>query len=106
MADVQRPFSIKLSIVAIDGGGLDEPWLVEVKKQKIGLFDLEFVSLSMSDRKFARSMGLDCTSRAPFQNTTLLHHIAKLRNEKVDQSIQTFLLRNDPKWLTMMHRRS
>ena len=96
MADVHRPFSIKRSIVAIDGGSLDEPWLVEVKKQKIGLFDHEFVSISMTDRKFARSMGLDCTARSPFQNTTLLHHIAKLRNEKVDQAIQKFLLRNDP----------
>ena len=89
-------FTIKRSLVTVEGGALSEPWVLEVKRQKVMLFDVEFIELSMQDRKFARALGLDLHKRAPFEDTTLMQHIAKLRNELVDEMIQKKRVTDDP----------
>ena len=50
----------------------------------------------MSDRKFGRMIGLGMNLRAPFHNVSLMPHIAKLRNAKVDELIQAHLRNADP----------
>ena len=89
-------FTFKRSLVAVEADHMSEPWLVQVKKQRVMVFDLEFVEISMQDRRLARALGLDCTRRSPFEQTTLLNHIAKLRNELVDELIMKAKARDDP----------
>ena len=89
-------FTITRGLVGVESDHMSEPWMVRVKRQRVAVFDLEFFELNMQDRKLARAMGLDCAKRSPFDNTTLLSHLAKLRNRKVDQLIMQSLKDEDP----------
>ena len=95
---VKQPFRVKRHAVCIEGGWLNEPWVVEAKKIKPDHDSgpIDFVQLFHSDRKLARALGLDCSGRAPFQHTTLFRHLARLRNQLVDRHIFADVAGNDP----------
>ena len=89
-------FTITRGLVGVESDHTSEPFLVRVKRQRVAVFDIEFFEFSMHDRKLARALGLDCNKRAPFDNTTLIYHLKKLRNRKVDQLIMQSLKDDDP----------
>ena len=74
MSGEPQPFSINCSVVAFEGG---------------------FIPLSMNDRGLARALELDMNRRSPFAGTTCIQHLAKLRNEKIDELISKHLLKDD-----------
>ena len=78
------PFVIRSDIVVVEGGGLEDPWVLDVKRETGNRI---FAELSMCDRKLARALGLSLYERAPFAGTTLLSYLAKLRNTYVDELI-------------------
>ena len=78
------PFVIRSDIVVVEGGGLKDPWVLDVKRE---CGNRIFAELSMCDRKLARALGLSLYERAPFAGTTLLSYLAKLRNTYVDELI-------------------
>ena len=89
-------FKITKGLVGIEAEHFSEPWVVSVKRQRIAVFDIEFFELNMQDRKLARALGLDMSKRSPFEDTTLLSHLAKLRNMKVDSLIKQHMKDDDP----------
>ena len=79
------PFVVRRSLV-IEGGWLQSPWAVDSKS--IGGSD--FVTLAMSDRMLAKSLGMNMSDRAPLGDSTIFSHMALLRDTKVDEiSINT-----------------
>ena len=75
MSGEPQPFSINCSVVAFEG---------------------RFISLSMNDRGLGRALGLDMKKKSPFAGTTCIQHLAKLRNEKIDELISKHHLKDDP----------
>ena len=75
MSGERHPFSINCSVVAFVGG---------------------FIPLSMNDRRLGPALGLDMNRRSPFAGTTCIQHLAKLRNEKIDELLFKQHLIDDP----------
>lgn len=90
------PFEIKKDFIRIQGGYLKEPVFIETEKVKRGPFEVTMIEISFQSRDVARAIGLDCRERSPFHDTTLLNHLGKLRNQKVDRLIHEWYIRNDP----------
>ena len=87
------PFKIMRNLVVVEGGHSSSQWVVEAKEHGDGSL---WVNLQMKDRKLARALGLDCSLRAPFQETTLLQHMTNLRNAEVDRAISKAMHDDDP----------
>jgi hypothetical protein len=85
------PFVVRRSLV-IEGGWLQSPWAVDSKS--IGGCD--FVTLAMSDRMLAKSLGMNMSDRAPLGDSTIFSHMALLRDAKVDEIIFTAQVDKDP----------
>ena len=92
-----KSFTINRGLVGVEAEHMGpEPWLVPVKRQRVQVFELEFFELNMQDRRLAKALGLDCSKRSPFEGTTVLSYLAKLRNKKVDDLIMRHLTEEDP----------
>jgi hypothetical protein len=86
-----KPFVVKRSLV-IEGGWLRSPWAVDPKT----IDGVDFVTLAMTDRMLAKSLGMNMSERAPFSDTTIFNHIVLLRDAKIDQIIFTAQADSDP----------
>ena len=86
-----KPFVVKRSLV-IEGGWLRSPWAVDSKS----IDGVDFVTLAMTDRMLAKSLGMNMSERAPFSATTIFNHIVLLRDAKVDEIIFAAQADTDP----------
>jgi hypothetical protein len=86
-----KPFVVRRSLV-IEGGWLRSPWAVNSKS--IG--GVDFVTLAMTDRMLAKSLGMNMSDRAPFGEITIFNHIVLLRDAKIDDIIFTAQADTDP----------
>ncbi len=86
-----QPFTVTRQLV-VKGGWLTKPWVVDVKV--IG--DGEFVSLSKTDRDFAKAMGMDLRLHSPFGSCSVFAHLQKVRNDAVDAYIMKSHREADP----------
>ena len=80
------PFVAK-SMVVVSGGylGLKGQWVPELKM--IDGYDHGFLILRKEDRGLAAAMGRNCSEIRPLHNVSVFGHIAKLRDEGVDELI-------------------
>ena len=62
-----------------EGGGEDLVGIREVVEEKT------FFNVSRSDRSFAKYLGLNCSTRAPWHDNTTLDYLCNLRNAVVDE---------------------
>ena len=97
------PFTITRDVVCVNGGhGGSIDWLLEVSTvnnvptDDNTVIDVETFKVTMEDRSLAKFMGLDCSKRKPFEGTTLIAHMGKLRNAAVDRYILEANVCDDP----------
>ncbi len=86
-----KPFVVRRSLV-IEGGWLRSPWAVDPKT----IDGVDFVTLSMTDRMLAKSLGMNMSDRAPLSDTTIFNHIVLLRDAKIDEIIFAAQTATDP----------
>jgi hypothetical protein len=86
-----KPFVVRRSLV-IEGGWLQSPWAVDSKC--IG--GVDFVTLSMTDRMLAKSLGMNMSERSPLGDSSIFSHMALLRDAKVDEIIFNAQVDKDP----------
>ena len=86
-----KPFVVRQSLV-IEGGCLQSPWAVDSKS--VGGSD--FVTLSMTDRMLAKSLGMNMSDRSPLAECTIFSHMAMLRDASVDEIIFNAQVDKDP----------
>ncbi len=85
------PFVVRRSLV-IEGGWLQSPWAVNTK-----LIDgADFTTLSQADRCLAKALGMNMSDRSPLARCSVLPHMAKVRDAKVDEIIFAAQVDNDP----------
>lgn len=91
MSKKAKPFVVRQSLV-IEGGWLQSPWAVDSKS--VGGSD--FVTLSMTDRMLAKSLGMNMSDRSPLAECTIFSHMAMLRDASVDEIIFNTQVDKDP----------
>ena len=84
------------SMVVVSGGylGLKGQWVPELKM--IDGYDHGFLILRKEDRGLAAAMGRNCSEIRPLHNVSVFGHIAKLRDEGVDELIRVYNASDEP----------
>ena len=80
----------------IEGGGLRQPCAApEASVESVQ--GLTFFNVSRSDRSFARFLGLNCSTRAPWQGSSTLDYLCNLRNAVLEEWVcDKWAESNDP----------
>ena len=87
-----RPFAIKRHCVAVDGGGLTNPWVVNPTV----IDGRAFVPFSRGDRNLAKAFGCPMGTRSPWGTSTFPNKLASIRDKAIDVFIAEAMLRADP----------